>query len=395
MAARQEEFIAGKDLDDLYALLDNGFLDEDVDFEKDLAALVIAESHEANFCCDECSKVCKTQRGLTRHKNTKHSSSRSSSGVPVSSETIIEKKLQADVLLRIVNECAESCFNDLCLPQESRDIFSKKNFVFTSEDSLQLLQKLKYIVEDFSGDGEKFYSGFYGLLLDNLLPLKFEDETVTNILMTEAANHILIHLSGGSDIVSLQPPSKKSEHVLADRDFKSLQYIAGYIVHKMYTKFKFSNNYKSDHSQQTLSILKACKVEHDDSQTLVNLNDRGGLWKVNKEMQCIFIECENIFRARTSTFQTSIDSTSLVSEMLQNCHVVSSYRLICYGVEPKVPNEICFNILEKMLMLFTRVRTFSYAKDICEKYKSKKKHTKKSSLRTEIKKASSSTDMGH
>ena len=42
-------------------------------------------------------------------------------------------------------------------------------------------------------------------------------------------------------------------------------------------------------------------------------------------------------------------------------------------------------------MLFTRVQTFSYAKDIREKYKSKKKHMKKSSLRTEIKKASSST----
>ena len=106
--------------------------------------------------------------------------------------------------------------------------------MFTSEDSLQLLHKLKYIMEDFSGDAEKFYSGFYGVLLDNLLPSKFEDETVTNILMTEAANHILIHLSGGSDIVLLQPPpSKKSEHVLADRDLKSLQFIAGYIVHKM------------------------------------------------------------------------------------------------------------------------------------------------------------------
>ena len=81
--------------------------------------------------------------------------------------------------------------------------------------------------------------------------------------------------------------------------------------------------------------------------------------------------------------------------MLQNCHLVSNYKLICYGVEPKVPDEICFNILEKMLMLFTRVRTFSYAKDIREKYKSKKKQVTKSSLRTEIKKASSSTDMGH
>ena len=118
----------------------------------------------------------------------------------------------------------------------------------------------------------------------------------------------------------------------------------------MYTKFKFSKNYKSDdHSQQTLSILKACKVEHDDSQTLVNLNDKGGFWKVKKEMQGIFIECEKIFRTRSSTFQTSIDSTSSVSEMLQNCHVVSSYKLISNGVEPKVPDEIYFNILEKML----------------------------------------------
>ena len=124
----------------------------------------------------------------------------------------------------------------------------------------------------------------------------------------------------------------------------------------MYTKFKFSNNYKSDHSQQTLSILKTCKVEHDDSPTLVNLNDRGGLWKVNKKIQGIFIECENIFRARTSTFQTSIDSTSLVSEMLQNCHVVSSNKLICYGVEPKVPDEICFYILPKTSVKNTKVR---------------------------------------
>ena len=28
---------------------------------------------------------------------------------------------------------------------------------------------------------------------------------------------------------------------------------------------------------------------------LVNLNDRGGLWKVNTEMQGIFIECEKYF----------------------------------------------------------------------------------------------------
>ena len=100
----------------------------------------------------------------------------------------------------------------------------------------------------------------------------------------------------------------------------------------------FTKCIQSSSFQITIKVIivsKRCKVEHDDSQTFVNLNDRGGLWKVNKEMQGIFIECENIFRARTSTFQTSIDSTSLVCEMLQNCHVLS-YKLICYGVEPKV-----------------------------------------------------------
>ena len=86
--------------------------------------------------------------------------------------------------------------------------FRKKTSCLHLKSSLQLLKKLKYIVEDFSGDAEKLYAGFYGLLLDNSLPSKFEDETVTDILITEAANHILIHLSGDSDIVSLQPPPK-------------------------------------------------------------------------------------------------------------------------------------------------------------------------------------------
>ena len=46
--------------------------------------------------------------------------------------------------------------------------------MFTSEDSLQ---NLKYIVEDFSRDAEKFYFlfWFYGLLLDNLLLSNFEE----------------------------------------------------------------------------------------------------------------------------------------------------------------------------------------------------------------------------
>ena len=108
-------------------------------------------------------------------------------------------------------------------------------------------------------------------------------------------------------------------------------------------------------------------------------------------MQGIFIECEKIFRARTSTFQTSIDSTSLVSEMLQNCHVLSSYKVL----NQKYLMKSVLTFWKKCLCCLREFGPFFYAEDIREKYKSKKKQVKKSSLRTEIKKASSSTDMGH
>ena len=102
-------------------------------------------------------------------------------------------------------------------------------------------------MEDFSGDAEKFYSGFYCLLLDNLLPSKFEDETVTNILMTEAANHILIHLSGGSDIVSLQSPSlKQSEHVLA---------VYNILLVTLFTKCTQSSSF-----QRTIKVIIVSKI---------------------------------------------------------------------------------------------------------------------------------------
>ena len=136
-------------------LLGNGFLDEDVDFEKDLAALVIEESPEANFCCNECSKVCKTQRGLTTHKiqNT----------APV--EVVVVFQLAAKELFK--RNYIQMCWLELSMSVQKSvsmtrvylrrvEIFFEKNFLFTSEDSLQLLQKLKYIVEDFSGDAEKF-----------------------------------------------------------------------------------------------------------------------------------------------------------------------------------------------------------------------------------------------
>ena len=84
---------------------------------------------------------------------------------------------------------------------------------------------------------------------------------------------------------------------LSARELKSLQYIIGYVVHKLYSKFKFSKNKDCVCSKQCLSILLCCKIDSDDTQTLINTKDRGGLWRVNETVQNIFIECEKIFRS--------------------------------------------------------------------------------------------------
>ena len=292
----------------------------------------------------------------------------------------------------MVKKCAELCSNDLCLPETTRSKFSNDCFSFSNDDAAELWEKLKQLIEKYKGDAENFFQGFYGLLVENLLPSKFQDSTLTNILLTEVANHMLIHLSGVSpDFFG----HLETTVAIPEKELKSLQYLAGFILHKLHSKFRFSKHVSTDYNKQCISILQACKVDSDVSQTLVNIRDRGGLWRVNSKVQDIFIQCEQIFRSKTSNFTTALVCKDMVNSMLSNCSVLSNFKSICYGIDPKVNSEISMNLLEHLLTLFTKVRTFSYAKDIREKHKAAKKESRKRSLRTEIKKSSTSTDMGH
>ena len=98
------------------------------------------------------------------------------------------------------------------------------------------------IVEIFRDD-EKYYMNFYGLLHENLLPKKFErDITVTNILLSEIANHILIYYAkSGRGTDDIKNDCSNSDYsAISEREIKSLEYIAGYVIHKLYKRFKFT-----------------------------------------------------------------------------------------------------------------------------------------------------------
>ena len=101
---------------------------------------------------------------------------------------------------------------------------------------MQLWNNFHAVIYEINGDAENFFSNFSGLLCDNLLSGKFDDKTLSNILLTEVTDDMLIHLSG-TDVVDVGIP--QSSYELSEKDLKTLQYLAGFVVHKLYVKFRF------------------------------------------------------------------------------------------------------------------------------------------------------------
>ena len=56
--------------------------------------------------------------------------------------------------------------------------------------------------------------------------------------------------------------------------------MAGHVIHKIYLKLRKSKNWNKDHFQQCIQLLCFLKVQPDESQKLVSVKDRGGLWFV-------------------------------------------------------------------------------------------------------------------
>ena len=82
-------------------------------------------------------------------------------------------------------------------------------------------------------------------------------------------------------------------------------------------------------NQQYTSILQSCKVESDDTQSLINVRHRGGFWSVNKRIENVFLGAELLFQSKTSSFKTAIICKDIVTELLQDSSVLSYYNETC------------------------------------------------------------------
>ena len=291
----------------------------------------------------------------------------------------------------IIEKAAHKLSQDECFSLLERDIFA--NFSITVEECLFILDKIIPIVKNFNGNDEKFLSNFFKLMLPKQQIFSRLPVLHSNLLCSEMASLCLKLLIQPKD--ADQQGKEERLFSLSEKELHGLQYLAGYCCRTIYCRLRRPHSWRSIATQQSLAILMAAKCMEDDTQKLVNIRDRGALWRVNKKAQNIFMVCEQYFCTITSKSKTCIDSTLMVKQVMQDNIVQSNFKDICRSADIVVDKEVSKNLLECLVLLYVRVRTHSHAKSLKEKHKAAKQRTKQRSLRTGIKQSSSSTDMGH
>lgn len=171
---------------------------------------------------------------------------------------------------------------------------------------------------------------------------------------------------------------------MSDREKAALQYLGGYVLHNLHKKYARSNSVES---QQAMAILKAGKLESmtNSEQKLASALTRGGLWSITQPVQQIFFKAECYFRdfASKSDFQR-LDIASITCKAISDSDILGNYKLMISNAELEPDSHVGKDVLYSIVRLYVTVRSFSFTRDIIQRYKIKAKQTKTKSLHKEI-----------
>ena len=142
-----------------------------------------------------------------------------------------------------------------------------------------------------NGNAEKFYGKFYAQVPLNAANF-FQglSRNSATLLATKVANSMLTYCK---NMMSPTDDSPASHTTLSDKEKAGLQYIGGYVLHKL-NKIYARN--ETPESQHAMAILKAGKLGHGcESHKLVSTVSRGGLWCITESAQNIFFPYRTLF----------------------------------------------------------------------------------------------------
>ena len=158
---------------------------------------------------------------------------------------------------------------------------------------------------------------------------------------------------------------------LPDQEKLGLQYIVRHMFHKYVTyvtyvshlsKFRINKNWQSSHIQKILAVLKAEKIDEDNSQRLINVKNVVGLWKVGKATQKSFEICEIAFKRKRGKFRKrhKIDIQELCASLMKDPVLLVQYHNVHGSVDPKVSKENALNLLQELILLYLRIRSSEF-----------------------------------
>ena len=158
---------------------------------------------------------------------------------------------------------------------------------------------------------------------------------------------------------------------------------------------------KSSELKETyLALLEAGKKSSDvprSYETLLKKKNRGGLWTMEHSAVLMFTEVEKHFRIDVieQPMLLKIDCQEIVHKLMKDCYILSLWSMLRNKCSLQVEKELSHNLLNDLLLLYIRARTFSHVKQKRDLFKLENKKQKMNSLKKTIKKASSVLDMGH
>ena len=241
-----------------------------------------------------------------------------------------------------------------------------------------------------NGNAEKFYEKFYSSVPLNATKY-FEglSRNAATLLSTKIAVHMLALFK--EKAVAVGRASEEVKRNLSDKEMAGLQYIGGYVLHKLHKKHASSKFKDTPESQQVMSLLKAGKADDvttGDSQRLISSLNRGGLWAITVSAQKLFERTEHQFRifCPNTTLQR-LDITGIASKTMSDVEAVRAWNTMLSNSELVVDADVSKDLFLSIINLYVRVRSFSFAKDVIQKYKMKQKQFQAKALRKEIQRA--------
>ena len=172
-------------------------------------------------------------------------------------------------------------------------------------------------------------------------------------------NSVLAHLNG--TITHESSFSKIFNFTEKERNIT--KYTSEFAMTTMCCRLRKSTEHHSDSNIKHMSILVAGKDSSDSStkdDNFINVENRGGPWKVSAGVFEIFLIFEKYFRCNVSNQKRKIDVQQMVSSLMIYFIIRSHFTNLQNFANEESEDGIALNLLESMLTLYLPAITFKY-----------------------------------